>query len=272
LSGCSVDDTQRLRYSRHLLLQGWSEAAQSRLMGSHAMVIGLGGLGAPAALYLAAAGVGQLTLVDPDQVELSNLQRQIIHTTERIGQHKANSAAQAVLALNPDLVVHPIEQAADETWLFDWLQGQQSPMAARQLVVLDCTDRLDTRHAINRACWRAGVALVSASAVQWDAQITVFDPSQAGSPCYACLYPPADHTEAASPDTPCGTLGVFAPLVGMAGTLQAGEAIKHLMGDLLTGMQLPLVGRLCLLDARDWQTTCLAIAPRADCPVCGAKA
>lgn len=265
-----MDDTQRLRYSRHLLLQGWSEASQLRLTASHALVLGVGGLGGPAALYLAAAGVGHITLVDPDRVELSNLQRQISHTTERIGQHKAPSAAQALRALNPTVSVSTCEQAADEAWLVAWLHAQQPFVAAHQMVVLDCTDRLATRHAINRACWQAGVAVVSGAAVQWDAQVTTFDPHHPESPCYACLYPPQPEGTGTSPDTPCATLGVFAPVVGMAGTLQAGEAIKYLLGDSLEGVHAPLVGRLWVLDARDWLTTCLQVKPRQNCPVCGA--
>lgn len=267
-------DTQRLRYSRHLLLQGWSEASQLRLMDSHALVVGVGGLGAPAALYLAAAGVGRITLVDPDRVELSNLQRQICHATGRIGQHKVHSAAQAIHALNPAVTVHTCEQAADEAWLSAWLREQQAFVDLRQLVVLDCTDRLSTRHAINRVCWQAGVAVVSGAAVQWDAQVSLFDPHGPDSPCYACLYPlppPSASVNEAMVDTPCGTLGVFAPVVGIAGTLQAGEAIKYLMGHTLEGSgHAPLAGRLFMLDARDWHTTSLRVKPRSGCPVCDA--
>jgi molybdopterin/thiamine biosynthesis adenylyltransferase len=274
-----VDDTQRLRYSRHLLLSGWSEAAQQRLMAAHALVVGVGGLGAPAAMYLAAAGVGHLTLVDPDQVELSNLQRQIAHVTDRIGQSKAQSAQQTLHALNPEVQVHAQIARVDEPWLSDWLTHwqQQHPHAA--LVVLDCTDQFAARHAINRACWQAGVPVVSASAVQWDAQITAFDPRVAHSPCYACLFPQTQ----ALPDAPCATLGVFAPLVGMAGVMQAGEALKQLAqleresesnGPEHTGAHTSLVGRLCLVDARTWQITTMKVPPRADCPVCsrGAQA
>ncbi len=269
-----MDDTQSLRYSRHLLLSGWSEAAQQRLLSAHALVVGIGGLGAPAAMYLAAAGVGHLTLVDPDHVELSNLQRQIAHATDRIGQSKAGSAKQTLNALNPDVQVQALVERVDETWLSHWLGQWQLTHPTNALVVLDCTDQFATRHAINRACWHAGVPLVSASAVQWDAQITAFDPRDAHSPCYACLFP----EDAAVPDTPCATLGVFAPLVGMVGVMQAGEAIKRLAqldnrhdsresGD--DTQHTSLVGRLCLLDARTWQTTTMTVPPRVGCPVCG---
>jgi molybdopterin-synthase adenylyltransferase len=268
-----VDDAQSLRYSRHLLLGGWSEAAQKRLLNAHALVVGVGGLGAPAAMYLAAAGVGHLTLVDFDHVELSNLQRQIVHATDRIGQNKASSAKQTLNALNPDVQVQALVAQVDEPWLSHWLGQWQNTPPGSALVVLDCTDQLATRHAINRACWHAGVPVVSASAVQWDAQITAFDPRDAHSPCYACLFP----FDAAMSDTPCATLGVFAPLVGMMGVMQAGEAIKRLAqfdnresGDDI--QHTSLVGRLCMVDARTWQTTTMTVPPRASCPVCGDRA
>lgn len=177
---------QQLRYSRHLLLDEWSEAAQERLLRAHAIVIGAGGLGAPALMYLAAAGVGRITVVDPDTVELSNLQRQIAHTTASVGQPKVESAARTLAALNPDVTVHPVAQAADEAWLAAHLPGAD--------VVLDCTDAFATRQRINRAARAAGVPLVTASALRWDGQLSVFDPRDPDSPCYACLFPPRART------------------------------------------------------------------------------
>ena len=170
-----MDDTQRLRYSRHLLLDEWSEDAQERLLASHALVIGAGGLGAPALMYLASAGVGRITVVDHDTVDLTNLQRQIAHTTARVGQSKVDSARQTLAELNPGVQVQAIAQAADEALLSTWV-----PKAD---VVLDCTDRFDIRHLINRVCRQAGVPLVSAAAVRFDGQISVFDPRRSASPC-----------------------------------------------------------------------------------------
>ncbi len=269
-----MDDAQSLRYSRHLLLGGWAESTQQRLLAAHALVVGVGGLGAPAAMYLAAAGVGHITMVDPDHVELSNLQRQIVHATDRIGQSKASSAKQVLNALNPDVQVQALVEQVDEPWLSRWLAHFKLTQAADALVVLDGTDQFATRHAINRACWHAGVPVVSASAVQWDAQITAFDPRDAHSPCYACVFP----ENTTMPDTPCATLGVFAPLVGMMGVMQAGEAIKrlaqldnrhdnHESGD--DTQHTSLVGRLYLMDGRTWQSTTMSIPPRVGCPVCG---
>lgn len=262
-----MNDSQRLRYSRHLLLQGWTEATQERLLASHALVVGVGGLGSPAAMYLAASGVGHITLIDPDRVELSNLQRQIAHRSDAVGHTKTDSAASTLQALNPDVQVHAVAQALDEAWLRHWLQQAQ----ALPVVVLDCTDRWDTRQAINRACWAAGVPLVSASAVQWDAQLSTFDRRHPDSPCYACYMPP----EQVVPDLPCATLGVFAPLVGMAGVMQAGEALKCLAVQAYEpGMSAELcpslVGKLHLLDARTWQQQQLLLTKRQGCLVCGA--
>lgn len=255
-----LDDEQQLRYSRHLLLDEWSEDAQVRLLNAHALVIGAGGLGAPALMYLASAGVGRITVVDPDTVDLTNLQRQIAHTTARIGQPKVLSAELAIAELNPGVQVHAIPEAADETLLDTWV-----PQAD---VVLDCTDRFAIRQTINRACRNHGVPLVSASAVRFDGQISVFDPRVPESPCYACLFPP----DAPPEETRCALLGVFAPLVGMMGVMQAGEAIK-----LLAGLHAPgsaghhesMVGRLLLLDGRDWSFTRMRAHRSPHCLVCG---
>lgn len=255
-----LDDDQQLRYSRHLLLDEWSEAAQERLLSAHALVIGAGGLGAPALMYLASAGVGRITVMDPDTVDLTNLQRQIAHTTDRVGQAKVLSAQSAIAQLNPGVQVHAIAQAADDALLAEWV-----PQAD---VVLDCTDRFAIRQTINRACRQAGVPLVSASAVRFDGQISVFDPRVPEAPCYACLFPP----DAPPEETRCAMLGVFAPVVGMMGVMQAGEAIKLLAG--LTEAGAPghhqsLAGRLLIFDGRDWSWTAMRARRNPMCPVCG---
>ena len=259
-----MNDEQQLRYSRHLLLDEWSEQAQYRLLASHAIVIGAGGLGAPALMYLAAAGVGRLTVVDPDTVELSNLQRQVAHTTDGIGLPKVDSAAQTLHRLNPEVTVHAVAQAVDADWLRAHLGDAD--------VVLDCTDRFATRQLINRHAWAAGVPLVSASALRWDGQISTFDPREPTSPCYACLFPPEPEPE----ETLCALMGVFAPLVGMMGVMQAGEAIRLLAGitgphaDPAThGAHRSLVGQLQMVDGRDGSWSRLRVRKQTGCPVCG---
>jgi molybdopterin/thiamine biosynthesis adenylyltransferase len=255
-----VNDAQRLRYSRHLLLDEWSEEAQAHLLDAHALVIGAGGLGAPALMYLASAGVGRITVIDPDTVDVTNLQRQIAHTTERVGQPKVASAATALAQINPEVRVHAVAQAADAALLAHWV-----PQAD---VVLDCTDHFAIRHQINRACVDAGVPLVSAAAVRFDGQISVFDPRVATSPCYACLFPP----DQPPPETRCATLGIFAPVVGMLGVMQAGEAIKilaRLDEDQQDAAHILLAGRLLMLDGRSWRWTELRARREPACPVCG---
>ena len=263
-----MNDEQELRYSRHLLLDEWSDATQQRLLAAHALVIGAGGLGAPALLYLAGAGIGRLTVIDPDEVELSNLQRQVAHTTARVGWPKVESARETVAALNPDLRFEAVHLAADEAWL-----QTHVPQAD---VVLDCTDRFATRQLINRVCRDAGVPLVAASAVRWDGQISVFDPREPDGPCYACLFPPDAEPE----EVRCALMGVFAPAVGVMGVMQAGEAIKLLARGPLRGepsgapdpawaRHPSLSGRLLMLDARSWRWTELRVPRHADCPVCG---
>ena len=248
-----MDDRQLLRYSRHLLLDDIGIEGQQRLLDSHALIVGAGGLGSPVALDLASAGVGQITLVDDDTVDLTNLQRQIMHTEARVGQPKVASAEAAIGALNPGVRVRTVAQRADE--------AQLTELAAAADIVLDCTDNFSTRQALNRACVAPGRPLVSGAAIGFDGQISVYDPRRPASPCYACVFPPTQAVEEAR----CATMGVFAPLVGIIGTLQASEALK-----LLCGIGEPLVGRLLRRDARRTEWTELRVPRQADCPVCSA--
>lgn len=247
-----MTDEQLLRYSRHILLDDIGIEGQERILASHALVVGAGGLGSPALLYLAAAGVGRITLVDDDDVDLTNLQRQIAHTSDRVGSSKVDSAAQAMRALNPEVQLHPVQ-----TRLNDRSLDQLVPAAD---VVLDCTDNYATRQAINAACVRHCKPLVTGAAIRFDAQLTVVDPRVPGSPCYACLFSPhADFEDAA-----CATLGVLGPLVGVVGALQAAEALK-----LLCGMDSSLVGQLLMLDGRTTTWTRIKATRDPACPVCG---
>ncbi len=246
-----MNDDQLLRYSRPLLLDDIGIEGQQRLLQSHALVIGAGGLGSPVALYLGTAGVGRLTLVDHDTVDLTNLQRQIAHSLARVGQPKAESARASIAALNPDVQVHAVSQRADAAWLAEAVAAAD--------VVLDCSDNFATRQAVNTACVAQGRPLVSGAAIGFDGQIAVYDTRRADAPCYACLFPP----EAAVEQVRCATMGVFAPLVGIIGSLQAAEALK-----LLAGVGRPLAGRLLMLDARAMEWTEIRVARQPDCPVC----
>ena len=247
-----MDDSQLLRYSRHILLDEIGVEGQERIMQARALVIGVGGLGSPVALYLATAGIGHLTLVDNDTVDLTNLQRQIAHTEARLGQPKVESARQALLAINPQLRITALAERADAVRI--------DAMVAATDVVLDCSDNFATRHAINAACVNHGVPLVSGAAIRFDGQLAVYDPRDPDSPCYACVFPPdADFEE-----TRCATMGVFAPLVGIVGSMQAAEALK-----LLSGAGEPAVGRLLMLDARSMGLNDIRLARNPDCPVCG---
>ena len=250
-----MDDEQLLRYSRHILLDDIGIEGQQRLLDATVLVIGAGGLGSPAALYLASAGVGRLILVDDDTVDLTNLQRQIMHTTARVGQPKASSGRDALLALNPGIEVIALQERANDARLAE--------LVAQAAVVLDCTDNFATRHAVNRACVAARVPLVSGAVIRFDGQISVFDPRRPDGPCYSCLFP----QDQAFEDVACSTMGVFAPLVGVIGAMQAAEALKLLMG-----IGQPLVGRLLLLDGRAMEWTSIGIGRHADCPVCSAPA
>ncbi len=249
-----MNDQQLQRYSRHILLDEIGIDGQEKLLAAHALVIGAGGLGSPVAVYLASAGVGKITLVDNDDVDLTNLQRQIAHTTARVGQPKVESARQALLEINPEVNVVALCERADEQRL--------QALVASATVVLDCTDNFATRHAINRACVVARVPLVSGAAIRMDGQVAVFDPRSGETACYACLFPPDQQFE----EVACSTMGVFAPLVGIIGTLQAAEALK-----LVAGIGESLADRLLLLDARSMEWTQIRTKRSPDCPVCGEK-
>jgi molybdopterin-synthase adenylyltransferase len=247
-----MNDLQLLRYSRHILLDDIGIEGQEKLLAARALVIGAGGLGSPAAYYLASAGIGRITLVDNDSVDLTNLQRQILHTTERVGQPKAQSGRQTLTQINPEIDIVALTERAE---------GERLNELVRQAdVVLDCSDNFATRHAINRACVANKVPLVSGAAIRFDGQISVFDPRGGDAPCYACLFPPDQQFE----EVQCATMGVFAPLVGIIGTMQAAEALKLVVQ---TGQS--LAGRLLLLDARNMEWTSIRIARNAACTVCG---
>jgi len=249
-----MDDQQLLRYSRHILLDELGIEGQRKLMAAHALVIGAGGLGSPVALYLGTAGVGRITLVDDDVVELTNLQRQIAHDLSRLGVPKAASARQSIRAINPDVQVNALVQRADAALL--------DTLVARADVVLDCSDNFATRQAINAACVAHARPLVAGAAIGFDAQLSVYDTRQADAPCYACVFPP----EATVEETACATLGVFAPLVGIVGSLQAAEALK-----LLAGIGQSLAGRLLMLDARTMEWTQIGVRRAAHCSVCAPR-
>ncbi len=249
-----MTDDQLLRYSRHILLDEIGIEGQQRLLAAHALVIGAGGLGSPVALYLATAGVGTLTIVDDDTVDLTNLQRQIVHNVERIGQAKAESAAAAVRAINPEVRVHALQERAGAERL--------AALVAEADVVVDCSDNFTTRHAVNAACVAHAKPLVSGAAIGFDGQVSVFDTRGEANPCYACLFPP----EAVFEEVRCATMGVFAPLVGIIGSVQAAEALK-----LLAGIGSTLAGRLQMLDARTMHWTEIAMARTPGCPACAAR-
>jgi len=247
-----MNDNQLLRYSRHILLDEVGIEGQQRLLASRALVIGAGGLGSPVALYLGTAGVGRITLVDHDTVDLTSLQRQIAHDLSRVGQPKVTSAAQTIAAINPDVEVIALQERADAARLADWVASTD--------VVIDCSDNFATRQAINAACVAHRKPLVSGAAIGFDAQVSVFDSRDSTGPCYACLFPP-DHP---AEETRCATMGVWAPLVGIVGSMQAAEALK-----LLAGVGSSLAGRLQMLDARSMSWTEIRTARDPGCSVCG---
>nr|WP_314542733.1 molybdopterin-synthase adenylyltransferase MoeB [uncultured Massilia sp.] len=246
-----MNDQQLLRYSRHILLDDIGIEGQQRILAGHVLVIGAGGLGSPAALYLAASGVGRLTLADDDEVDLTNLQRQVMHTTARVGQPKVASGREALLQINPEVEVVALRER---------LEGERlAALVASADVVLDCSDNFATRQAVNRASVAAGVPLVSGAAIRFDGQLSVFDVRDPVSPCYACLFPADSRFE----DVACSTMGVFAPLVGIIGAMQAAEALK-----LLAGVGRSVAGRLLMLDGRTMEWTDIGVARDPACPVC----
>lgn len=249
-----MTDEQLLRYSRHILLDEIGVEGQQRLLESHALVIGAGGLGSPVALYLGTAGVGRITIVDNDAVDLTNLQRQIAHVQDRVGHPKAESARAAIAAINPEVLVRPLVMKAEAQDLDELV-----PQAG---VVIDCSDNFATRQAINRACFRHGKPLVAGAAIRFDAQISVYDPRDAASPCYACVFPPDQEVE----ETRCAVMGVFAPLVGIIGAMQASEALR-----LLAGVGRSLAGRLQMLDGRSMEWSELRVNRNSRCPVCAGR-
>ncbi len=249
-----LNDDQLLRYSRHILLNEIGIEGQRRIRSARTLVVGAGGLGSPAAYYLASAGVASITLVDGDAVDLTNLQRQILHTTERVGTAKALSGQAALQAINPEVEVIPIARRVDGAVLGDLVQQSS--------IVLDCSDNFETRHAINRACVTHRKPLASGAAIRFDGQIAVFDLRDAESPCYACLFPPSDGEEEL-----CSTMGVFAPLTGIIGTMQAAEALK-----LAAGIGQTLSGRLMMLDALTMRWHTVSVTRDPGCPVCGGRA
>ncbi len=246
-----MNDQQLLRYSRHILLDEIGIEGQEKLLAAHAVIIGAGGLGSPVALYLASAGVGKITLVDNDDVDLTNLQRQILHNTASVGQSKAESGKQTLHEINPTIDVVALVARANAE--------QLKVLASSADVVLDCTDNFKTRHAINQACVTAGVPLVSGAAIRMDGQVAVFDTRQPKAPCYACLFPPDKQFE----EVQCSVMGVFAPLVGIIGTIQAAEALKLIMG-----VGTSLSQHLLMLDARTMEWTSIHTTHNPQCPVC----
>jgi molybdopterin-synthase adenylyltransferase len=246
-----MDDAQLLRYSRHILLEEMGVEAQQRLLDATALVVGAGGLGSPASLYLAAAGVGRILLADGDTVDLTNLQRQLLHREDRVGMPKVESGRKALAELNPGVRIETIGSRLEGAALRE--------AVAQSQVVLDCCDNFATRHAVNRACVELGVPLVSGAAIRFDGQLSVFDTRRDDSPCYHCLFPQDGDLE----EVRCAVMGVFAPLTGIIGTMQAAEALK-----LLGGFGTPHVGRLLLLDARTMDITQVGVPRDPDCSVC----
>jgi len=247
-----MDDRQLLRYSRHILLQQVDIAGQEKLLKARVLLIGLGGLGSPVAMYLAASGVGQLVIVDHDKVELTNLQRQIVHTTASIGEDKVVSAARQLKALNPDIAIAAINRKLGEAELLEQVRAVD--------VVVDASDNFATRFAINTACVKAKKPLVSGAVVRFEGQVAVFRPDLPDSPCYRCLY-----AESSEPEEPCSEFGVLAPAAGIIGSIQAAETLK-----LLLGVGQTITGRILLLDVLTMECRELKLRKDPACPVCGA--
>jgi adenylyltransferase/sulfurtransferase len=248
-----MTDQQLLRYSRQIMLPQFDVEGQEKLLQSSVLIVGVGGLGSPVAMYLAAAGVGKLVLTDPDTVDLTNLQRQIVHSTDTVDIAKVESAAQRLAQINPGIAVSCIPEALNGDHLLDAVNSVD--------VVVDCTDNLESRFAVNRACVATGKPLVSAAAIRWEGQISVFHPGVENSPCYQCFYGDV----AGLPET-CSENGVIGPLLGVLGSMQALETIK-----LLTGRGEALVGRVLLFDSLNMEWTPIRLAKRAGCQVCGSE-
>jgi len=249
-----MNDEQLLRYSRHILLPQIGIEGQERLLAAHALVIGAGGLGSPVALYLASAGVGRITLCDDESVDLTNLQRQIVHRTASVGRKKVESARETLASINPEARVVALAERLDERRL--------EALAADADVVIDGSDNFATRHAANRVCVRLGKPLVSGAAVRFDGQVSVFDLRSPDAPCYACLFPESGESE----DVRCAVMGVFAPVTGIVGSIQAAEALK-----LLAATGETLAGRLLLLDALAMQVRTIRLRKDPACPVCAPR-
>ena len=249
-----MNDEQLLRYSRHLLLEEIDVAGQEKLLGSHVLVIGAGGLGSAAAPYLAAAGVGKITLIDHDQVELTNLQRQIMHTQNSIGKTKVESGRQFLQSLNSALAINAIAAKASEDLLNTLLPEVD--------LVLDCTDNFATRQLVNQACFIHKIPLVSGSALKFDGQLSVFDFRKETSPCYACIFSPDERFKEVS----CASMGIFSPLVGIIGSMQAAQALQ-----VLIGFGQPLVGRMLLWNAMNTQIDEIRVARNPACKVCSSQ-
>ena len=247
-----MNDDQLLRYSRHILLDAIGVEGQQRITASRLLIVGAGGLGSPAALYLAAAGVGHIVLADGDTVDLTNLQRQILHHAGSVDLPKAESGRQALARINPEVLVEAICQRLEGAAL-------DAQVAAAD-VVLDCCDNFATRHAVNRACVRHRKPLVSGAAIRFDGQVSVFDLRQDDAPCYHCLFPEGEDVESLR----CAVTGVFAPLTGIIGSMQAAEALKLVIGcgDVLSG-------RLLLLEALSMTWRSLRYRRDPSCAVCG---
>ena len=249
-----MNDDQLLRYSRHILLPQIGIEGQQAIVSARVLVVGAGGLGSPAAMYLAAAGVGTLVLADGDTVDLTNLQRQILHSQESVGRLKVESGRDTLARLNPEIRIELVPRRLEGADL-------DAQVAAAD-VVLDCSDNFATRHAINRACVAHRKPLVSGAAVRFDGQVSVFDLRQTASPCYNCLFPEGEDVE----EVRCAVMGVFAPITGIVGTVQAAETLK-----LLAGCGETLTGRVLLLDAleMDWRSIRLGRDPV--CAVCASR-
>ena len=249
-----MQDAQLLRYSRHILLDEFGIEAQQRLLSSHALIVGAGGLGCPAALYLAASGIGKLTIADGDRVDATNLQRQILYRDQAVGDLKAEAARKALREVNSEVEVAALPER---------LEGAaMDRLVASVDVVLDCTDNFATRHSLNRACVKHSKPLVSGAAIRFDGQLAVFDLRRKGAACYACLFPESIDAE----DVACSVMGVFSPLTGTIGALQAAEAIK-----LLCAIGEPLDGRLQMFDTLNAECRTVRVPKDPECPVCQAR-